>query len=442
MNLKPLEEKLRAAGIVEVIASACPEKTVCYLVGGAIRDSLSGTQPNDFDFCFPDDPTDYARAIAGKLGATFFILDAERRHSRFVLKGPQEKLTCDFAPFRAPSLESDLRKRDFTINAMAVACTPGELELIDPLQGMNDLATRTLRACGEYSFLDDPLRCLKGIRHAACMDLTFEPTTLERLVDSVPQIDQVAPERIRTELARAIGSPRASAAFELLARTGLLRELFGQAKPGGSLEIALARLESLEDVIRGLRTGACGQSVRVYLAETCEENIGIDVVLKMAAFFSGYRPVALKSVLKALRFSKRTIGLIEQLLALDAATAASLGQVADKPRSRARWLAGTGREPLASALFLPLAIGGALRENLLQTELLIDAYSACTDKGRLDDLVDGNWLSSEFGIASGPAIGHIRSLLHQAEISGEATSASEARQWLRDNQKLFDIDFQ
>lgn len=441
MNLTLLKNKLKESGVIDAIREVCSDTTECYLVGGAIRDCVTNRQLNDFDFCFPENPTEYARRIADNLGATFFILDDERGHSRFVLKNGSGKLTCDFAPFRAPSLASDLRKRDFTINAMALSCLSGDFELIDPLHGYDDLTDKKLRACSEYSFQEDPLRCLKGIRHAVCMGLEFDPETLERLTDAAPQIDQVASERIRIELSRTVAGDNPVKAFELLNQTGLARELFGPASDDAFVT-ALAKLKDLDQVIRTLRSGACGRFINDYLIESIEEQVTITVALRMAAFFYGYRPVALRSVLSALRFSKRTVNLIEQLQKLDESTVASFGDVAVKPRSRARWLASIGSEPLSCAIFLLLVSPGTVQDNLLQCELLIDSFLACSVRGRLTELVDGTWFTDELGIAEGPEIGRLQALVHQAEISGDVTTPEEARQWLLEHHKSIDNDFE
>jgi poly(A) polymerase len=439
MDLTLLKNNLRESGVIDAIKSVCADKTECYLVGGAIRDCLSGLPISDYDFCFPDNPTEFARQIAAQLGATFFILDEERGHSRFVLKKESGKVSCDFAPFRAPSLESDLRKRDFTINAMAVLCSHGDLQLIDPLHGQDDLARKQLRACSEYSFQDDPLRCLKGIRHAACLDLEVEPETMQRLVSSVPQIDQVASERIRTELAKAISCKKPSRTFQHLKETGILVELFGRASDQAFAD-ALEILARYENTVDKLKTGVCGQVVIDFLSEPCEEYVPMEIALKLAAFLYGYRPVALKSVLQALRFSNRTINLIEQIRSIDAEILSDFVNVATKKRSRARWLSGTGNEPLATAIFMALLTDNESTD-LLTSELLIDAYSASLVNGRLAELVSGDWLTDNLGLAEGPAIGRALEQLHLAEINGEVCTRDEAMVWLQNNQKSIDKNF-
>lgn len=439
-NLSRLQNVLDHSGILEAIISVCRDKTECYLVGGAIRDCLLGRELNDFDFAFPEDPTDHAREIAEKLGATWFVLDAERGHSRFVLKRNDGRIYCDFAPFRAPSLESDLHKRDFTINAMAVALLD-QFQLIDPMQGQEDLARGILRACNDYSFQDDPLRCLKAIRHVIGIDLDFESSTLRNLGEAAPQVDQVAAERLRSELAKTISNKQSARAFEILDQTGLLRELFGRGK-SDSLKSALFAVDRMEEIFQALQTGSCGQTVKSFLREQCEEDMTMSTALKLAAFLYEYRPIALKSVLQALRFSNRTIALIEQTQAITPDMIGGLEQVAANNRSRARWLFESGKEPLVTALFIALLSPETPPANLLQAEILIDSYAGSISKGRLRELVDGQWLREHLNIEEGPKIGHVMNLLHLAEIRGEATTPDKAREWILANQKLIDKDFE
>ena len=112
-----------------------------YLVGGAVRDALLGRQSEylDLDFVLPDRAVETARAIARHYQAGFVLLDAQRQIARVVFK----HATVDFALALGDSLETDLRRRDYTINA--IAYNPHTEEIIDPLQGYIDLQQSLLR---------------------------------------------------------------------------------------------------------------------------------------------------------------------------------------------------------------------------------------------------------------------------------------------------------
>ncbi|MCA9729699.1 MAG: HD domain-containing protein, partial [Candidatus Eisenbacteria bacterium] len=123
------------------------------------------------------------------------------------------------------SLEDDLIRRDFTVNALAF--DPTAARLVDLGNGLADLTTRTLRTVGDPAarFREDALRLLRAVRFAATLDFAIEPHTMRGIVGSASGIVRVAPERIRTELDRILELPRPSRAFVLLFETGLLRRI-------------------------------------------------------------------------------------------------------------------------------------------------------------------------------------------------------------------------
>ena len=153
--------------LIQRVVAALPANLDIYLVGGAVRDAMLGRDSNDLDFVLAGDTLKIARSLADKLGGAYFPLDATREYARIVLESdtPGERVKLDFATFQGGSLESDLRMRDFTINAMAVNLNqPGKL--IDPLGGAVDLAAKKLRACSPEAMLNDPVRILRAVRLA------------------------------------------------------------------------------------------------------------------------------------------------------------------------------------------------------------------------------------------------------------------------------------
>ncbi|MEJ2471932.1 MAG: hypothetical protein P8Y96_12580 [Desulfuromonadales bacterium] len=118
-----------------------------YLVGGAVRDGLSGLVVKDLDVISPTDPTDLARTFARDIGGHWFWLDEARQQSRVVVDHQKLSRHFDFAPFRGDGIEADLCDRDFTVNAMAIALEKGGLgaTLIDPCDGAADLRQKILR---------------------------------------------------------------------------------------------------------------------------------------------------------------------------------------------------------------------------------------------------------------------------------------------------------
>jgi tRNA nucleotidyltransferase (CCA-adding enzyme) len=189
-----------------------------YLVGGAVRDRLLGRNSEylDLDFVLPEKSVETARAIAKHHKAGFVLLDAQRQIARVVFKNVTENATVDFALQEGATLETDLRRRDFTINA--IAYNPRTQELIDPLQGYADLQKRVLRMVSPVNLQDDPLRLFRAYRQAAQLDFDIEPETKATIRQLAPLIGQVAAERVRVELgyllSHALGTQWLQAAWE------------------------------------------------------------------------------------------------------------------------------------------------------------------------------------------------------------------------------------
>jgi len=410
------------------------------MVGGAVRDAIFGLGfEADFDFTLPEEPTEFAQEFAGAFSGTWFMLDAQRQYSRVVFNCRRERIVCDFSPFRAPDLEADLRKRDFTINAIAWPCHLPLVvdQFIDPMGGVRDIHKRLLRVCSSKAFLDDPLRTLKGVRHAATLNFDFEPVSAALLRDAVAQIDQVAPERLRAELAKTLSADNAWRGISLLQETGLLVEIFGQPTHKGGLQTALAGMQRLDRLLHGLDAEK-HVDLLASLSGESEEFLSLLSLLRFAVFCQGYRPIALQNVLRSLRFSNRSIDFIMVCQQLDIPVRLNeLASLPDTPRARARWVSGFGRDPLAVLLLLLLQLPPEA-DLLSLVEAFSSAFLAYAENDRLPDLLDGDWLRTTFNLSEGPVVGRLLELLRQAEIKGEITTSAEARRWLHDQQKTID----
>lgn len=196
-----------------------------YLVGGAVRDALLNRQSEylDLDFVLPHNAVTTARAIARHYKAGFVLLDAERQIARVVFK----QATVDFAHQEGFTLETDLQRRDFTINA--IAYSPHTQEIIDPLQGRTDLQRGLLRMVSPTNLQDDPLRLLRAYRQAAQLDFVIEPDTQAIIRQLAPLLGQVAAERVRVELGYLLGSARGTQWLQAAWEDGLLASWFKSA---------------------------------------------------------------------------------------------------------------------------------------------------------------------------------------------------------------------
>ena len=222
-----------------------------YLVGGVVRDLLLGEfDPNDIDLTTDADPDTIERIVKivdgvtamwaqgkrfGTIGATVGGINHEIITHRAEAYNPDSrKPEVAFST----DIEADLSRRDFTINAMALSLTdPDGPQLIDPFDGMADLAQKRLRTplSPQESFSDDPLRMLRAARFLTRFDLKADEALLDAVAEMADRLTIVSAERIQSELNRMVVLPDPSPALWFLHDTGLAAHFFP--------ELATMRLE-------------------------------------------------------------------------------------------------------------------------------------------------------------------------------------------------------
>ena len=208
--------------ILQEVADALPPALPVYLVGGAVRDALLRRKIHDLDFILPGSAVKISRQIADRLGAAFFPLDDEHDTGRVILISEDgSHFTLDFAARRGDDLESDLRARDFTLNAMAVDVRQPQA-VLDPLGGAADLLAKQLRPCSPTSLSDDPIRIVRAIRQAAMFGFHIPPETRKLMRAAAPLLPSISPERMRDELFRLLDGPRVVASIRALDMLGAL----------------------------------------------------------------------------------------------------------------------------------------------------------------------------------------------------------------------------
>ncbi|MFO7577815.1 MAG: hypothetical protein R6W66_08835, partial [Pelovirga sp.] len=264
-----------------------------WLVGGCLRDLLLGRPCADIDLVTSADPTSWAQSWARGRGHWFW-LDRQRRQSRVLLPG---NLSIDFAPLRAATIAADLAARDFTVNAIALPLSAvSTTGLFDPLEGRRDLAERCLRHCAADSFSADPLRILKGIRHAVSLDFHFAGSTFALMRDATAGLNRVAGERLRDELLQILASGRDCRALELLSDGGFLETLFGT--PGGPWDA-----QATGAALRPLRARMAAFAQQTATGEALLPHYPAELFL-LGAVLRSYAPADLAGVLQRLRLSR------------------------------------------------------------------------------------------------------------------------------------------
>ena len=256
-----------------------------YLVGGVVRDILLGRANSDLDLVVEGDATELAESLACEVDGRLVV------HRRFgTAKIRVENLTVDLAMARAEtyarsgalptvrpgSIQDDLARRDFTVNAMALRLDPGNFgKLVDPFNGQKDLESRLIRILHDRSFIDDATRMLRAIRYEQRFGFRLEASTENLLRQNVSMLGTISGDRIRHELELILKEECPEKALEragelallkevhpALSGNGWLKERFGKAReaaspPSSALYFALLTyslgVKECEDFIARLR---------------------------------------------------------------------------------------------------------------------------------------------------------------------------------------------
>ncbi|MCL5257742.1 MAG: HD domain-containing protein [Patescibacteria group bacterium] len=206
-----------------------------YLVGGCVRDLLLDRSPKDWDIATSAQPAEVLKIFPdafyeNRFGTVGVKTGAEAENLK-VIEVTTFRIEKNYEDFRRPNevkfslnLEDDLKRRDFTINALALN---EKFQLIDLFNGLTDLENKSIRAIGqaEERLREDALRLIRAIRFATELDFEIEPKTFAAIKKLANLIQYIAKERVKDELSRIINSTAASAGFELLRQSGLLLEL-------------------------------------------------------------------------------------------------------------------------------------------------------------------------------------------------------------------------
>jgi poly(A) polymerase len=272
-----------------------------YLVGGSVRDLLSGARTiKDIDLVMPSGSEDVARTFAEVIGGSFFFLDEERKITRVVKRDGDGAIQFDFTNFEGPDLHADLARRDFTVNAMAIGVTEflaqGSLDgLIDLFDGRGDVRQKLVRVADPKVLDDDPLRLLRAVRFAATLGFSIERTTAEHIKARADLIARPSPERIRDELFQILSVRGAGRHLLLMESLGLLKKLLPELEPlkdfapgkhhyydifTHSLKTA-EYVDSIMENLPGLSPGHAG-TVLAHLDEELEQFVTRKAALRFA----------------------------------------------------------------------------------------------------------------------------------------------------------------
>jgi poly(A) polymerase len=433
-----------------------------FLVGGPVRDAMLGRVSDDLDFATGAHP-DQILALVSPLGPTWTT------GISFGTVGVQlGERRCEITTFRSDSydaasrkpdvefgstIEGDLGRRDFTVNAMAVAMpVDATRPIVDPFGGVDDLVAGVLRTpiAAERSFDDDPLRMLRAARFAAQLGFAVAPDVLVAIREMAARLDIVSAERIRDELVKLLLSPDPRRGLELLVDTGMIAYCLPE----------VGRLTETVDEHRRHKDVYAHTLIVLEQAMALEPG-GPDLVLRLAALLHDIGKPKTKSIepdgkvsfhhhevvgasmtrhrLRALRFPKEVIDDVARLVELHLRFHGYAEGTWTDAAVR-RYVRDAG--PLLDRLHL-LTRSDCTTRNVRKAKMLASAYdsleqriaelAAQEDLERIRPDLDGNEIMRELGVEPGPLVGkayeHLLALRMERGPLSHAEAVAELHQW-------------
>ena len=398
-----------------------------WCVGGAIRDALLGGEPLDWDLASPATP-DQVRGIFGRrrtipvgiaFGTVSVLDEAGVPHEittfRRDVRTDGRHAEVEFGA----SLDDDLARRDFTINAIAFRPRTGELR--DPFGGQDDVRAGIVRAVGdpEQRMREDRLRALRAIRFAARYHFAIDPATFVAIRESAHHLTRLSAERVQQELVKTMQQVDApSGALRLWRETGALGVLVPSLSEID--DVALATLDFLA------RDGAAGREQPQRTSN------------RIAALFLDTAPRDVRGAMSDLRFSKHetnwATSTVDRWVSIAPEIAAALESGAPSSADVRRWLSRIGR--LHAGGFL--RVSGARWQAMRHAGLSAPSNSAVRSlhkriaRGRFSDAVEigdlaiGGEELRRAGIPAGPIYAKILHVLLERVIENPARNTPEA----------------
>ncbi|MEU8045037.1 CCA tRNA nucleotidyltransferase [Micromonospora echinofusca] len=434
-----------------------------HLVGGSVRDALLGRLGDDLDFCTDAHPDETLRVVRGwaesiwETGREFGTIGCQR-----------DGLRLEITTFRAESydqvsrnpvveygtdLAEDLRRRDFTINAMAVSLP--EHRFTDPHGGLDDLAAKVIRTPGTpaESFGDDPLRMLRAARFAAQLRFAVHPAAYAAMTRMAGDLDRITAERIRDEFTKLLCGADPLTGLRLLVDTGLAERFLPELT---GLKLEIDEHAQHKDVYE--------HTLTVVSNAVSYETEGPDFVLRMAALMHDVGKPATKAVgqdgrvsfhhhevvgarltkarMKALRYPKEITAKVTALVAL---------HLRFYGYGRGEWTDSAVRRYVADAGdLLPrlhkLTRSDCTTRNRRKAAQLAADYDALEERiariaaeedlARVRPDLDGNAIMELLGVPPGPVVGqawkHLKELRLERGPLDRDEAEAELLRWARD----------
>ncbi|MGA2367845.1 MAG: HD domain-containing protein [Dehalococcoidia bacterium] len=472
-------------GILTKLSPVCtvPE-CKAYLVGGFVRDWLVGRDTTDLDIAVSGDSLAIAQEAAELLDGTYVMLDEENKVGRIVVAGDDQSWQIDITSF-ADNIDRDLLRRDFTVNAMALeleAFVSGDVKLLDPAGGEEDLKKGLLRQVSDMVFHRDPSRLMRAVRLARELNLEIEPITEDTIRRNCRLVRKVASEKVREELLKILSLPYAGNSIRYLDDFGLLCKIIpeleslkgvGQPKEHywDVFDHSIEAIAALEFILRESDWVYGSRELRsmVPWSDEIDEHFNEEIaggskrrtLIKLGLLLHDIAKPKTKTIeddrirflghtkegaamaatiLERLRFSNREIRYIEKLVYhhLHPAQMSHEGLPSHKAIYRYfRDTEGAGIDVIFLALADYLAVAGPRVDmdewhmHIKQVKYIIDVHNQQESEILPVRLISGTDLMQEFKLSPGKTIGKMLIMVREAQAAGEIRTKEEALKYIR-----------
>ncbi len=463
-----------------------------YLVGGAVRDCLMGRQSQDVDIAIEGDVSALGLELAKALGGRYVQLHQDWDIGRVsvpegaVLDNNIEYV--DLSSIIRGGLEADLRRRDFTVDSLALPLSATSLSVVDVMDvtgGLSDLDDEILKVNSDGVFRDDPARLLRAIRLASQLGFAISEETESKIRRDAKLVSSVAPERVRDELMQILSAPAAAKSIRWIDSVGLLSQVLpelddarGVIQPKehhwdvfnhlveavGHADRIIATVmncENTDDVMMSVVPRF--QGIKEYFQENVGDGHSRATFLRLTALLHDVAKPATKTVevsskmrflghhtlgeemageiLTRLRFSRRGTRLVQQMI---------------RNHLRPTQMATKGEMPSGKALFryyrdVPDVAVDTLYLNM--ADFLAARGPTITEadwrdhcelmeyilvKGRqqnapetLPKIITGHDIMNALSLQPGPDVGRLLGLAHEAQANGDVSTLDEALDLVR-----------
>jgi len=454
-----MTKKIKPFGIdddllIRIGAIADETGAEAHVVGGYVRDKMLGRPGKDLDIVVVGDGIEFARTVAAKLGGRQVVvyekfgtamMQFEDRKVEFVSAREESYEPASRKPsVRKATLESDLSRRDFTINAMAVGINEKHRgELADPFDGVSDLAKKAIRTplAPDRTFDDDPLRMMRAIRFASQLRFIIREDAMEAIRRKAERIVIVSAERVTDEFLKILGSGKPSVGLKLLHDTGLAKFVFlelvdmvgvEQRKDFHHKDVFLHTLRVVDNISETtddlwLRFAALVHDIAKPRTKAFKEGIGWT--------FHGHEELGarmMKSLFRRMKLPMDRLPYVEKLVRLHLRPMVLVSEeVTDSAVRRLLFEAGGLIDDLMRLCRADITSQNPDRvaRYLRNYDIVMQKMREVEEKDRLRNWqppVRGDEIMAVCGLESGPIVGVLKKRIEEAILEGEIPNEHDA----------------